>query len=105
MGYKFLAYMFGVVIFAMIVSYIINCKGSSNVYKEYERNVYHKTPVCDSITGMDEMTTALMEYDGKVYGTEEIDEKDVYYDKKFKMCEWCFSPFEIKSRQNYINNK
>lgn len=62
------------------------------------KNIFHNTPVCDSIEGMQ-----VLEEINEVTGSLKVDEKDVFYDEKYIMCDYCFSPMEIESRIRYIN--
>ncbi len=71
-----------------------------HVYLECGTDIYHQTAVCDSIHGFDK---AFYEEFGEITGTDEINEKEVFYKKKYKMCPFCFSPMEIKYRNEYIN--
>lgn len=67
-------------------------------YIEDDTYIYHSTPVCDEIRGLH-----VMEVSGNVMGSKKVDEKDVYYDQKYRMCPYCFSPIEIEYRDKYIN--
>lgn len=68
------------------------------VYLEDGTNIYHSTQVCDQIHGLQ-----VMEELGEVVGSKKIDETEVFYDKKYQMCNYCFSPMEIEYRIRYIN--
>ena len=69
------------------------------VYVDYETNIYHSTPVCDSIEGMQ-----VLDEIGEVTGSEKVDEKDVFYDQKYRMCNYCFSPMDIQCRTEHIRS-
>ena len=68
------------------------------VYLEDGTNIFHKTEVCDQIQGLH-----VMEELGEVIRSKKIDEKEVFYNKKYEMCNYCFSPMEIEYRTKYIN--
>lgn len=72
----------------------------SKVYLECGTDIYHQTAVCDSIHGFNKV---FYEEFGEITGTDEINEKEVFYKKKYKMCPYCFSPMEIEYRNEYIN--
>lgn len=67
------------------------------VYIADETNVFHSTPVCDNIDGMH-----VLEEIGEVIGSRKVDKKEVYCDENYIMCNYCFSPLEIKYRQEYL---
>ena len=72
---------------------------TTEVYLDCDTNIYHSTPVCDSIRGFDRM---FYEDTGEALGSMKIDEKDVFCDTKYKMCKHCFSLMEQKGRESYI---
>lgn len=85
----------------LVVALLYSRCENKQVYLEYGTNIYHNTNVCDSISGFDRLF--LDEY-GEVVGSEEIDEKAVYGNEKYKMCDYCFSLMDIKHHNEYINN-
>lgn len=83
----------------LMSSMFIKCK-DTKVYMDYKTCIYHNTPVCDSINGFDK---DFYEEYGDIVGSEEVSKKKVFYNKKYKMCNYCFSKFDIQSRNKYIN--
>ena len=74
---------------------------SDKVYVERDKKVFHKTPVCDKVEGFDR---EILDEFGEVVGSEKIAESEVYGDAEFIMCAYCFSHFELESRENYLHN-
>ena len=67
------------------------------VYVDDETNIYHSTPVCDNIEGMQ-----VLEEINEVLGSRKVDAKEVFYDENYIMCNYCFSQMEIDNRTKYI---
>ena len=63
-----------------------------------ETNMYHSTPTCDNIPNMQ-----FLEEIGEVTGSKKVDEKEVFYDQKYIMCDYCFSTMKIEYRTRYLN--
>jgi hypothetical protein len=67
------------------------------VYVEDGSKIYHSTPVCENILGMQ-----VLDEVNEVLGSQKVDEKEVFYDENYIMCNYCFSPMQIESRTKYI---
>ena len=87
--------------FGVVATYLYNSCENDKVYIDYSNRTYHRSEVCDSIHGFDK---GFLEEFGEVTGSKKIDEKKVYGDQNYKMCEHCFSQMEILHHNDYIIN-
>lgn len=100
--YKYLG---GVAIFSIIGGIIIpKVKGnnSSNVvYIETNGKIYHSTPYCEAVPGIDEYDKEYLRDTGDTPGTVEISEREASQNLDQNMCTFCFSPLERKALKEF----
>lgn len=75
---------------------------TDKAYKEIGREIYHSTPYCETIPGIDVFDEDYLRDTNDTPGTTEVDDKEAYKDMKLEMCTFCYSPLERKTRAEYL---
>ena len=98
-------YLGGVAVFSIVAAVIISafkgCGESDVVYIEQNGKIYHRTPYCEAVPGIDVYDREYLRDTGDTPGTEEMSKQDASKDLDLYMCSFCFSPLERKALEEF----
>lgn len=87
---------------AVFAKGLVSMFTTEKAYVETSRHIYHCSQYCDKIDGITEADKDYMDETGNTAGTIEKSSRECYNDISLKMCSYCFSPMEIKYRDEHL---